>query len=476
MDVKCEEISRRALKQGVEKNVGAMERLVFETVFDLELKGIPSEEIHNAVEKTMDGVMTRLGLDPISLFDGDYDDYDDYSDGIDGLLSASDTAYLIFSEDKDVKEAISRRVCGDDIPSLFRCPGTVRTVESSTGVSMILSNYGKETPKWPNAGKAINEHKMSMPPRMHLVTEDGTIAMRKPMVVCHTADDVLMISGLLSEVTEKEFLKRASPKNLHESGWIEDSWPDDEPKKEAPRYLWDRFVELREAYRDAAKQKKGMIAMTMYNLIDEDTPEPYSIAEWDIVEGHIKKHLGETDDGFSVDMYLNEFFRTPVNIFIIPPAKDRKSIIAVTSGAGVRLMDTDLSERSERAEFMILLPPDWDCEKDDWPVDHLLDMAEAQVSYAEHLGPGHIEPNDSENNAFAKNTKLCGSMLAVPRVFSDDAILCKLPGGDEVRFWQAVPLYASEMEYAEENGAEALEAILPEEAFGPLNLKRKKAV
>ena len=468
LDAGYEELLKAVNADNWERTQESLKLLMLRTADDLESKGLSPDQAHTLVTETLDGVMIRLGYDPDGG-DGCDDDPDD----------SRDTAFLIFSDDKDIKRLESGEINGNHIQALLRDHGTMRTVGSSMGVNLILSDLGKRPSAWLDIGRMVKESKAYMPERIHLRTEDGIVAMRKPMVLCHNADDVSETAALLSKMTEKEFLKKASPKNLHESGWFE-TWLDGSDdlqlsRNEAPHYLLDQFTELRKAYKDAAEQKKGMITMTMYTLIDADTPEPYSVTELNAVDEHIGKHFGETDDGLTTDMGMGDT-RMRVDIHLIPPSGNRDHITAVTSGAGVRLMDTDLDERSERAEFMILLPPGWDCEKDDWPTNHLFELMDAQISHGKRLGHGHTEPNDSENTAFAKDTELCGSILTVPRAFSKKAAVCELRCGDDVRFWQAVPLYASEMEYAEKNGAEALEALLPEEAFGPLNLKRKKAV
>ena len=43
--------------------------------------------------------------------------------------------------------------------------------------------------------------------------------------------------------------------------------------------------------------------------------------------------------------------------------------------------------------------------------------------------------------AFAKDTKLCAAILTGPQDTEDGSEVCILPGGEEVNFYQVIPLY-----------------------------------
>ena len=57
---------------------------------------------------------------------------------------------------------------------------------------------------------------------------------------------------------------------------------------------------------------------------------------------------------------------------------------------------------------------------------------------------------------FAENTKLCTATLIDPQGTEDCSEVCTLPGGDEVNFYQVIPLYADELDYKLEHDADAL--------------------
>ena len=57
---------------------------------------------------------------------------------------------------------------------------------------------------------------------------------------------------------------------------------------------------------------------------------------------------------------------------------------------------------------------------------------------------------------FAEDTKLCGAILGEPQNIRKEGFFCHLPGGEEINFYQVIPLYREELEYKLEHNAEAL--------------------
>ena len=51
--------------------------------------------------------------------------------------------------------------------------------------------------------------------------------------------------------------------------------------------------------------------------------------------------------------------------------------------------------------------------------------------------------NDNKEN-FAENTKLCAAILTGPQSTEEGGEVCTLPGGEEVNFYQVIPLYEDE--------------------------------
>ena len=69
------------------------------------------------------------------------------------------------------------------------------------------------------------------------------------------------------------------------------------------------------------------------------------------------------------------------------------------------------------------------------------------------LGFGHTMDKQSP---FAEDTKLTAAILTGPQGVEEGGEVCTLPSGEEVNFYQVIPLYHNEMEYKMEHDADAL--------------------
>ena len=77
---------------------------------------------------------------------------------------------------------------------------------------------------------------------------------------------------------------------------------------------------------------------------------------------------------------------------------------------------------------------------------------------------------------FAENTELRGEILLCPGVFGTDSFFCRLPDGDEVNFYQVIPLYREEIQYKLEHGSDALLDLCPDESLEVINPHRLNVV
>ena len=70
-------------------------------------------------------------------------------------------------------------------------------------------------------------------------------------------------------------------------------------------------------------------------------------------------------------------------------------------------------------------------------------------------------------NLFAadRQTILCGAILGEPQNIRKEGFFCHLPGGEEINFYQVIPLHREELEYKLEHNAEALLEKLAEADF-----------
>ena len=188
-------------------------------------------------------------------------------------------------------------------------------------------------------------------------------------------------------------------------------------------------------------------------------PEVYTEEEMEIVEGHIQQHFGAFEHVFhelaSPDIH--------VDICVVPPSEERDYYTLVTMGMGAHRMHVpeELAEyKLERAELAIALSKDWKLKQEDmkddrwyWPIRLLKSLARLPIASDTWLGWGHTMDHEED---FAKNTKLCAAILTGPQGTEDGSEVCTLPGGEEVNFYQVIPLYRDELEYKLAHDADAL--------------------
>jgi hypothetical protein len=193
-----------------------------------------------------------------------------------------------------------------------------------------------------------------------------------------------------------------------------------------------------------------------------------------ILEKHIEKYFGSYKNVFheiaSPDIH--------VDIAVIEPTPKRNYYVLVTMGMGARKMDVpaELEEfKLQRAELLVCLPPDWklddlEDEKWYWPLRWLKILARLPGDEDTWLGWGHTIPKGS---SFADNTRLSAVMLIYPGAFGKKSFTCKIPNGEEINFYQLLPLYEEEMEYKLERDAEALLELMDERDLEYVKIDRK---
>lgn len=173
-------------------------------------------------------------------------------------------------------------------------------------------------------------------------------------------------------------------------------------------------------------------------------PEVYTEEEMEAVEEHIEQYFGKFENVFhelvSPDIH--------VDICVVPPSEERDYCTLVTMGMGAHRMNVpeELAEyKLERAELAIALPADWKLDQESmkdekwyWPIRLLKSLARLPIASDTWLGFGHTMDN-KEN--FAENTKLCAAILTGPQSTEEGGEVCTLPGGEEVNFYQVIPLY-----------------------------------
>ena len=204
----------------------------------------------------------------------------------------------------------------------------------------------------------------------------------------------------------------------------------------------------------------GTKADAIWSSRKNSEPEVYSEDEMSAIEQHIENTFGEFENVFhelvSPDIH--------VDICVVPPSDERDYYTLVTMGMGAHRMNVpeELAEyKLERAELAIALPPDWKLDEESlkderwyWPIGLLKVLARLPISNDTWLGFGHTMDKQSP---FAEDTELCAALLVGPQdVVWNGGEVCTLPSGEEVNFYQVIPLYHNEMEYKMEHDADAL--------------------
>lgn len=206
---------------------------------------------------------------------------------------------------------------------------------------------------------------------------------------------------------------------------------------------------------------------------DEFSPEMYQKKELDELEDFIISHFGEYKNVFhelvSPDIH--------VDICVIYPTPERNYYTLVTMGMGAHDMNVpeELTEQNlERAELVICLPSDWQLPVEDevwyWPLRWLKLLARVPIEEDSWVGWGHTVSNDGP---LAENTMLSALMLISPGAFEEAADLCTLSNGEEINFYQVIPLYQEELEYKIEHGAKALLELMNAEIMEAVDISRK---
>ena len=178
----------------------------------------------------------------------------------------------------------------------------------------------------------------------------------------------------------------------------------------------------------------------------------YSERELEKVSAYIEKKYGAFED------VLHELISLDIHcdIAMVPPAEERPYYTLVTMGAGAYRMDIPKQLRKwklERAEYVIFLPQDWDVksdkEEDYWPIKMLKDVARLPIYTDSWITVGHTVTMNEDSSPVASGTEINSCVLL--NSFGQgkqvvEALKLRL-FGDEVNFWQVVPLYQEELEY-----------------------------
>lgn len=215
-------------------------------------------------------------------------------------------------------------------------------------------------------------------------------------------------------------------------------------------------------------------------IIRRETPD-------DDILGHVWLHIEQYFGIYSEMIHDDSYPEYPLDIAIIAPRLEHDYYTLVTVGLSQHQMyfsEERKKEKLERAELLINLPRDWkltqEALKDEiwyWPIRMLLATAHFALGDPEVGLESRTTLMEGENGVpFAENTDLRGEILLWPGPFGQDSFACSLPDGEEINFYQVIPLYREELQYKLELGSDSLLDLCPDEIFEVINPQRLNLV
>ncbi len=181
----------------------------------------------------------------------------------------------------------------------------------------------------------------------------------------------------------------------------------------------------------------------------------YPPQELEALEEHITENFGDFPKVFR-DNSPNGI---KVDIAVIPPDEDRYFLTLVTMGLGAYRMNVpdELKEQKlERAELVLCLPASWEFDPENhrtmWPAELLNRVAHLPFRHKSWIGWGH---SVDYSKPLCEDTEL-SAVLLLGTAFGENSAVCRLPSGEEVNFYQIIPLYDIEMKYKIDHGTDAL--------------------
>lgn len=221
----------------------------------------------------------------------------------------------------------------------------------------------------------------------------------------------------------------------------------------------------------------------MFNLFNgwkkKQPPVCYTQEEKDALARFVERSFGEAEE------FLEEVSaeNIRVDIYVIPPRGEDDCYTLVTQGMGARRMDVPEDDEACRAlahaELVMCLPRTWNMRSGSprwrWPMEMLRCLAHTPMVCDTWLGSGHTV---DFGEIFARETRFSAAMLLACLGHDHQPLRCTLPEGKIINYYQVVPLYANERDFAEEEGPAALldqaeqHAFAPKVFVGPVNPER----
>jgi hypothetical protein len=178
------------------------------------------------------------------------------------------------------------------------------------------------------------------------------------------------------------------------------------------------------------------------------------------ISRHVEDHVGPVASVFHE--LVSDLVH--VDVHMVAPSPERDYYTLVTSGMSDRPMSPPEDARDCRhAELVICLPATWpltqDSFKDEenyWPIRCLKTLARLPHEFDTWLYAAHTVPNGDPAKPFARNTKLCCTLLLKPVLFGDDFLTLIVSSDKTIHFLSLVPLYREEMDFKLKKGLDPL--------------------
>lgn len=250
--------------------------------------------------------------------------------------------------------------------------------------------------------------------------------------------------------------------------------PNDENAKKLLKDCERALEEVDELERDSRERKL---------LLAQESSHP---PEADDVLGHVIQHINAYFGRYTQLIHDDSDLDHPLSIAVIPPRVEHDYYTLVTIGLSLFPMNVpeELADsKLNRAELLINLPKDWKLSEQDrldnrwnWPIRMLLATAHFPIRDSQVWLGSRDTLGEEDATPFDEGTKLNGSILLWPGVFSDASFSCVLPDEDEVNFYQVIPLYPEELHYKLEYGSDAFLDLCPDESLEVINPQRLNVV
>jgi hypothetical protein len=163
----------------------------------------------------------------------------------------------------------------------IRALADITALEMTEGLDLVLSDFGKNQALCDaiTGGEIVtgSNGEAFIPEFLTVKEADGYRYSVSDPAVFKSFKEVQTIAALLESFDQKTFFKRADIKKLLKAGWL-DGYNPRSVKKEAGYIvdeLWKEFIALREIYRKALAQRKGILIFVGYQGEETDNFENY---------------------------------------------------------------------------------------------------------------------------------------------------------------------------------------------------------